>query len=100
MNPYEIAVMHSSLHSSYEYYFGPRKRKRKDSMLSFKSFHNALRLLRSIDYHEVPFLTDAEWEIFREKPYDFFITTSDINALAIWKVIQSRQPKHLRAQDD
>jgi hypothetical protein len=66
------------------------------SSIPFRSFHNALRILRALDYHEVRFLKDAEWFAFRDNPYDFFISTSDLKAQWIWAAIQTRQPEGLR----
>ena len=68
------------------------------SSISFRSFHNALRILRALDYHEVRFLKDAEWFAFRDNPYDFFISTSDVKAQWIWAAIQTRQPEELRQE--
>jgi hypothetical protein len=109
VNGYEIGTMAKSLHSSYEFYFGKRcKRGEQVPTLAkqetkpmphptpFRAFHNALRILRALDFHEVYFLTDAEWEKFRDNPYDFFITTSDSNALQIWRALQARQPADLK----
>jgi hypothetical protein len=96
MNSYEIGVMADSLYNSYEFYFG--KRKSMSNLLSFRRFHNALRILHSLDYHEVSFLTyDANgWVAFRDNPYTFFLLTNDETAAKIWQAIQKRQPEELR----
>jgi hypothetical protein len=96
MNPYEIGTMADSLYNSYEHYFG--KRDRPMQSIPLRAFHNALRILNSLDYHDVSFLTHDKqgWLSFRDNPYTFFITTSDANAARIWAAIQKRQPQELR----
>ena len=57
-------------------------------MMTFGEFHNGLRLLRSIDSHE---LDDPPWwKEFRDNPYYFFIRCSDESAQRIWKVMLQR----------
>jgi hypothetical protein len=94
MNSLEIGRMAASLEASHSYYFGKRKRSMPSS--AFSAFHNALRILRALDFYEISFLKDAEWYAFRDNPYDFFITTSDSNASLIWEAVQRRQPKELK----
>jgi hypothetical protein len=94
MNPYQIGVQASSLHASYEFYFG--KRKRHMPSIPFRAFHNALRILHSLDYHEVSFLTEGQWSVFRDNPYSYFMSTSTQNAVRIWEAIQKRQPQELK----
>ena len=55
-------------------------------------FHNALRILTSIDFHEVQdVLPDgAAWQSFRTDPFRFFIRADDETADAIWRVIERR----------
>lgn len=59
-------------------------------------FHNALRLLISIDQHE---LIDAGvarmderliWQRFRDDPYRWFIQASDADADYVWAIIERR----------
>jgi hypothetical protein len=95
MNPYEIGTMADSLYASYEFYFSPRNHPMSHPT-PFRAFHNALRILRSLDYHEVSFLSEEEWESFRDNPYKFFTSTSDSNASLIWAAIQRRQPVELK----
>jgi hypothetical protein len=64
--------------------------------IQYRSFHNALRILRALDYHEVSFLSDLQWEHFRSDPYKFFVSDSMQNALLIWAAIQKRQPAELK----
>jgi len=58
--------------------------------MTLREFHNGLRVLASIDRHEVPFLSVAHWERFRGDPYRFFIRADDPTADAIWAVIIRR----------
>jgi len=90
-----VGVQAASLYASYEFYFG----KRKSMRVPYHAFHNALRILRALDFHEVQFLTDAEWEKFRDNPYDFFITTSNSNSSLIWQAIQKRQPTEFKEEN-
>jgi hypothetical protein len=94
MNGYQIGVQAQSLYNSYEFYFGKRKPMLRPT--PFRAFHNALRILRALDWQEVHFLSEEEWESFRDSPYDFFMTTSDSNASLIWQAVQRRQPEELK----
>ena len=62
--------------------------------MNFNHFHNALRVLRSIDRHEFDeveySLTDNEWQRFRDNPYHFFIQAPDALAKGIFGIIESR----------
>jgi hypothetical protein len=74
----------------------------KIGALAFARFHNALRILRSIDHAELieanayPGLTgeqiEKEWASFRDHPYRYFIACEDETAQAIWRIIEGRQP--------
>lgn len=59
-------------------------------------FHNNLRILLSIDRHELEdvgiCLTTADWDRFQAAPFRFFIRCDDPTADRIWAVIESRQP--------
>jgi hypothetical protein len=76
--------------------------------LTFDRFHNALRIMRSIDLHElqaVGMFVGAErrtaenadawrgWGSFCEHPYNYFIKCSDEDAMKIWGIVESRQDK-------
>jgi hypothetical protein len=95
MTSYQIGVRTASLYASYEFYFG----KRKPMNRSLLAFHNALRILRAIDYQELKgaglILSHEDWESFRDDPYIFFIRASDTTMNTIWQVIQARQPPEL-----
>ena len=53
-------------------------------------FHNALRILASIDRDEVPFLDDRQWVVFVANPSGFFIRCDDPTCDSLWAVIQRR----------
>lgn len=71
-------------------------------------FHNALRILRCIDYREVSWMSTAQWVSFRDHPYEFVIRCDDDACDRIWAVIEARQAKSaavrsaaaMRAEDD
>jgi len=58
-------------------------------------FHNALRIMMSIDRHELETsgitLRNAEWYSFRSNPYVWFIRANDNDAAKIWQIIVNRQ---------
>lgn len=54
-------------------------------------FMNALRILKSLDAHEVG-LEGSRWLKFRDDPVGFLIRADDSTANAIWLAIESRQP--------
>lgn len=58
-----------------------------------REFHNALRILRNIDHHEVPWMSREKWREFRSFPHNFCIRCSDADYDRIWAVIEARQPK-------
>ncbi len=62
-----------------------------------RQFHNALRILRGIDYHEVPWMSSEQWVSFRDHPYEFCIRCSDADYDRIWAVIEERQPAKAKA---
>jgi hypothetical protein len=56
--------------------------------MTFREFHNGLRILRSIDSHE---LFDPPWyPEFNKDPYRFLITCADETAERIWTVMLKR----------
>lgn len=74
--------------------------------MTFEQFHNGLRLLRSIDLHELQAeglwveakdpRNDSEWKAwegwmkFRDNPHDFLIRCDDETAAKIWAVMVKR----------
>lgn len=72
--------------------------------MTFEEFHNALRIMRSIDLHElqaVGLWTDDvklghQWIQFRNDPYNFFTRADEDTARKIWQVIENRQPKSIK----
>ena len=73
--------------------------------MTLAEFHNALRVFCNIDYAEFAdaireftdddYLAD-EWTGFRNNPWRWFIKASDGQAEALFKIIESRQPKEER----
>ena len=59
--------------------------------MTLREFHNALRIMRSIDGHELPGLHPRQVEAFIADPYGFFIRAEDAVAEQIWAAIQKRQ---------
>lgn len=62
-------------------------------------FHNALRIMRSIDRHELieagMEMTpgDGKFPAFRDDPCGWFIRASDADADVIWTIIKRRQTR-------
>jgi len=84
--------------------------------MQFDEFHNALRILLNIDYHEMeqagvefgdsrtdvlggwspPGVSERRekgWAEFRDNPHRWFIQASDEDANRVWKIIEARQPR-------
>lgn len=59
---------------------------------ALRRFHNALRILTSIDRCDFPG-SDDEWMSFVGNPHRHFIRASDEQAQKLWAVIESRQRK-------
>ena len=69
----------------------------RDSAGMLRTFHNHLRILRSIDRSELveagmgdPHAFDV-FTKFSRNPYEWFIHCSDEDAAIVWKVIEGRQ---------
>ena len=66
-------------------------------------FHNALRILTSIDRYElVAFkVLDQDdgdaWHAFRTDPFRWFIRADDEQAERLWRIIQARQNRTMAA---
>ncbi len=56
--------------------------------MTINEFHNGLRILRSIDAHELG--NPDWWPEFRRDPYWFFIMCGDDDAAKIWDVMVRR----------
>ena len=65
--------------------------------LAFRRFVNALKILRSLDEHEVPGL--MSWPAFRDDPYRYFIRASGKDQATIWRALNQRQTDELRVED-
>lgn len=67
--------------------------------MTLAEFHNALRILTSIDRYElVAFKVidpddGAAWQAFRTDPFRWFIRADDERAERLWRIIQARQPR-------
>lgn len=68
--------------------------------MTFREFHNALRIMISIDSHD---LVQAglikhddvnAWGTFHRDPYRWFIRASDKNARKLWAIIEERNTPH------
>ena len=57
---------------------------------SMMEFLNRLRILRSIDAHEVPEV--GSWPTFRADPYGYLIRCPPAEAAHIWAAIRKREP--------
>lgn len=70
--------------------------------MTLKRFHNALRILLSIDgpdFHEAA--PDGDWQAFRDDPFRYLIRCDDEQAQALWKLVEARQSKvPLPVKDD
>jgi hypothetical protein len=66
--------------------------------MTLAEFHNGLRILSSIDFHELAAagaITDdahgeVEWEHFRANPWRYFIAAEDDCAAKIWTIVSRR----------
>lgn len=75
--------------------------------MSKAEFHNALRILLNIDGFEFMAAVypngseDQEaatenWERFKANPHLWFVRAPDVEAEAIWRLMQTRKPKNPR----
>lgn len=55
-----------------------------------RQFLNALRILHSIDQHELPDLAREDWPRFRDDPVRFLLRADDPTSDAIWRAIERR----------
>ena len=66
---------------------------------SYRTLYNSMRILISLDAHEVlPFLNMVQVRDFLKDPFRFFIRCDDATAAAIFRAIERRQPQDLRAK--
>jgi len=67
------------------------------SSMKLDEFHNSLRILTSIDMHELEHagvITRGDvnaWGTFRRDPYRWFIRADDEKAAKVWAIILRRQ---------
>lgn len=62
--------------------------------MTFAEFHNGLRLLNSIDAHELG--NPDWWPTFRKDPYLFLICAGDERADIIWAAMETRGATKVR----
>ncbi len=68
-----------------------------ESETELRVFHNRLRILISIDMHElveggvIGVEEKNKWANFRSNPYRFFIRCDDDTANKLWGIIQERE---------
>lgn len=69
-------------------------------MTDLHRFINALKILRSIDLHEMTeagiVLSDGQWRFFCDAPDRWMMKASDADAERVWAIVQARQPKEAR----
>lgn len=64
--------------------------------MNLQEFSNGLRILTSIDMHELVAAKviedddEAEWAAFRKDPHRWLITADDNQAEALWGVMKAR----------
>lgn len=64
--------------------------------MDLRDFHNRLRVLRSIDMHELEQAgviekdDHAEWNRFNKDPFDWFIRAGDQRLEALWPLVEQR----------
>ena len=64
--------------------------------MTFNQFHNALRILSSIDRDEleregiIRHGDHNQWGEFRRNPYRWFLASPDDEAKRLWKIIENR----------
>lgn len=65
--------------------------------MQFAEFHNALRIMHSIDLHEIHDagieMNAADWSAFQVSPARWLIRASDNDAEKLWTIIERRQPR-------
>ena len=62
--------------------------------MTFGEFHNALRIMRCIDFHEVEeFMASEDYVDFKRNPANYFLKADDEKAAMLWAVIEARQHK-------
>lgn len=73
------------------------------SDLSLRCFHNALRIMHSLDRTElvrggvIAADDGSGWHRFRSNPATFMVKADDETAARLWRLIEGRQPDHARA---
>lgn len=58
---------------------------------SIEQFVNRLRLLRSLDYHELDGMTETMWARFRDSPYMTLMAMDERNSGIVWRALRKRE---------
>lgn len=62
--------------------------------MTLSQFHNALRVLNSIDWYELEAAgvesVEGRWASFQQDPYRWFIKASDADAAKVFSIIEGR----------
>ena len=58
-----------------------------------RQFRNRLCILRGIDRHEVPSLSDNQWKRFRDDPYLGYLKLDDMGEAAVWAALLKREER-------
>jgi hypothetical protein len=59
--------------------------------MTFAEFSNGLRILHSIDGHELPGMSEVQIRAFISNPVQFLIRADDPTAAIIWQAVEKRQ---------
>ena len=62
-------------------------------MSDARQFRNRLCILRGIDRHEVPSLSDRQWARFRDDPYRGYLKLDDPGEAAVWAALLKREER-------
>ena len=57
-----------------------------------RRFRNRLCILRSIDRHEVPGLTESQWLLFRADSHLGYLRLDDDGEAIVWAALRRREP--------
>ena len=62
-----------------------------DSYLRLRKFHNLLRALLNLDYHDVDAaMNKDEWPSFRDNPHQWIIAADDRQQWELWQAVEKR----------
>lgn len=64
--------------------------------MKLRRFLNALRILRSIDRHEVGWMPEILWQRFNDDPFETLLRLDDDMAAKVFAVVKKRQTEPKR----